>query len=50
MDCCHSAPVRLTVPTGVMTAAVPQAKTSVSEPFSESRCHCSMEIRPSSAV
>ena len=41
-------PRDLTVPTGVITAAVPQAKTSVSVPFSVSRCHWSMEIRPSS--
>ncbi|CAM5627525.1 hypothetical protein SVIOM342S_00387 [Streptomyces violaceorubidus] len=47
--CCHWAPDRLTVPTGVITAAVPQARRRSTVPFSESRCHWSTEIRPSSA-
>lgn len=38
-----------TEPTGVMTAAVPQAKTSVRVPFSLSRFQSSVEIRPSTA-
>ena len=44
----RSAP--LTEPTGVTTAAVPQAKTSVSSPDSQPACHSSIEMRPSSAV
>lgn len=44
----HSPPSDLTVPTGVMTAAVPQAKTSVRVPFAVSSRHWSMETRPSS--
>jgi hypothetical protein len=44
----HSPSADFTVPTGVMTAAVPQAKTSVRVPFSASRCYWSMETRRSS--
>ena len=38
-----------TVPTGVMTAAVPQAKTSVISPEALPSRQSSMLIRPSSA-
>ena len=44
----HSPLALLTWPTGVMTAAVPQAKTSVSSPESHSPRHWSAEILPSS--
>src|SRR5262245_24086890 len=44
----HSAPTFLTDPTGVMTAAVPQAKTSLIEPSALPACHSSTLIRPSS--
>ena len=39
-----------TEPTGVITAAVPQAKTSVSSPVSVFLAHSSVEIRRSVAV
>jgi hypothetical protein len=42
----HSMPAPLTVPTGVITAAVPQAKTSVIWPDPQPARHCSIEIRP----
>lgn len=45
----HSSVAVLTRPTGVMTAAVPQAKTSVRAPLRLSSRHWSMETRPSSA-
>jgi hypothetical protein len=38
----------LNVPTGVITAAVPQAKTSVSSPAAQLACHASAAILPSS--
>ncbi len=44
----HSPLALFTVPTGVMTAAVPQAKTSVRVPFAVSSRHWSMETRFSS--
>ncbi len=44
----HSPPADFTRPTGVMTAAVPQAKTSTRLPFAVSSRHWSMETRPSS--
>ena len=39
-----------TEPTGVMTAAVPQAKTSVISPLALPSRHSSVEIRPASAT
>ena len=39
----------LTSPTGVMTAAVPQANTSVISPLAQPSRHSSTLIRPSSA-
>ena len=39
----------MTLPTGVITAAVPQAKTSVSSPETQPCCHCATEMAPSSA-
>ncbi len=46
----HSALALFTDPTGVITAAVPHAKTSVSAPEELPSCHSSVEILPSSAV
>jgi hypothetical protein len=45
----HECSALFTVPTGVMTAAVPQAKTSVSSPEALPSRQSSVEIRPSSA-
>jgi len=45
----HECSALLTVPTGVMTAAVPQAKTSVISPEALPSRQSSMLIRPSSA-
>ena len=43
----HSPLALLTLPTGVITAAVPQANTSVSSPEAHSSRHWSAEILPS---
>jgi hypothetical protein len=44
----HEPRADFAAPTGVITAAVPQAKTSVSEPSAQPACHCSTLMRPSS--
>src|SRR5712692_9940368 len=45
----HEARADFTAPTGVMTAAVPQAKTSLRDPSAQPALHCSTLTRPSSA-
>ena len=44
----HAPCVDLTAPTGVITAAVPHAKTSVSEPSAQPSRHCSVLSFPTS--
>ena len=46
----HDACALFTEPTGVITAAVPHANTSVIAPDSLPACHSSVETLPSSAV